>query len=55
MSEHYRLSAPRVALTRAEHLLKDSWPHLAQEAHVVPFQIKPSGGRASGVKRPGVK
>ena len=27
---------------RAGHLLKDSWPHLAQETHVVPFQIKPN-------------
>lgn len=45
MSEGYQLSAPRVALPGAEHLLEDSRPHLAQAAHVVPFQIKPGGGK----------
>ena len=54
MSERYQLSAPRVALN-AEHLLKDSRPHLAQAAPVVPFQIRAGGERASGVDRPGVK
>lgn len=35
MSECYQLFAPRGALMRAENLLEDSRPHLAQAARVV--------------------
>ena len=45
MSECYQLFAPRGVLIRAENLLKDSRPHLAQAARVVPLQIKPGGGK----------
>lgn len=45
MSDHYQLSAQRVVLTRAEHLLKDSQPHLAQAALVGSFKIKLAGGK----------
>lgn len=55
MSERYQFSAQGVALTRAEHLLKDSQPHLAQAAHVGSFKIKLAGERASRVERPGVE